>query len=195
MISGKKTYETFMKYADSLFPVAFSDYLLMKNRTLWGLRIVPIPNTTSCNFAPLFGNIQDSDMRLFNTRPMRQSLAGFRPQARNVFSSLSEDADIFLLSDAVEAFPQGEIDALVIHELCHWYIDSGLQTSNPVACVGAQRSKAAALHQRTYALDGERELHPLVFCELITAVADTVACRDRKQLCQQQRGARFGDEA
>ena len=160
--------ESFVRtYGDTLFPVRLSDYLRDNNRVLWGLLI----RYAQQRLERLFGNLTEADLEQFNQPDVCDTIAGYRVGARAVFPNLSAAADVFLLSQECLEFSADDVKALVIHELCHWYIDSTLQARRPVRLGDADRVAGAALHRRTDVAQERRTKHTVGFCELLCHVS------------------------
>jgi hypothetical protein len=174
MFTPHLVHDALFRHGDSLFPVGFSDYLDQTNRVVWGLLIESDANRLSC----LFGDTAPADIEIFNSVAFNHSMSGYRVEARGRFPQLSANADVFLLSKQCHALPPCEVEALVIHELCHWYIDSGLQSSAPVRITSKDRLKGKSLYRKT---DTEHEgltRHTPDFCELLCAVSALAVARD-----------------
>lgn len=156
----------FRRYGDSAFPTTFSQYQLEEGRELWGLLI-----TRPVTFKRLFGSMTDADLKLFNTKRPPYSRAGFRARVREAFKGLSADADVLLIGDECLEFSQRDLDALLIHELCHWYINTGLQDRSPVSISDADISSGHALYERTDKDYEHVTQHDEHFCTVLCAVA------------------------
>lgn len=168
------------KHGDLLFPCPMSDYLDATHRVIWGLLIDP----DGRRFHRLFGEITPADMLQFNDR-FYSTIAGYRVKARDAFHDLTADADVFLIAKECLEFAPNEVEALVLHELCHWYIDAGLQSSHPIAIDAADRIEAEALYGKTDRHLEHRTKHTLQFCELLCNVAGravdaSVGCSSRQ---------------
>ena len=166
MLAAKEIYAIVLSRGDSLFPVGMSQYLSNTNRPIWGLLIDPDER----RFQTLFGNIAPEDLEQFNTS-FHHTKAGYRVKARDHFLQLTSDADVFLISKECLALNPRDVEALIIHELCHWYIDSGLQSSNPIGIGSTDRLKAKTLYGKTDQENEHVTRHTLPFCELLCAVA------------------------
>ena len=161
--------ETLLDLGNTLFPVTFESYLTALGRPLWGLLI---ESEHQC-FSELFGNILDRDLRLFNTR-FADTKAGFATGARSVFCRLSCNPDVFLLAKEGLGWSHRDLASVAVHELCHWYIDSGHQASHPVAITEADKGMGKKLYGRTDRHNVRMTRHTIEFCELLCAVS-TVA--------------------
>jgi len=158
--------ETLITYGNTLFPCSFSDYLSKNHKVIWGLLIDP----TECKLHRLFGNITPNDLAQFNVS-FHNSIAGYKTGAKSMFPNLSADADVFLIAKQCLDNSAKEVDALIIHELCHWYIDSGLQPSHEIAINETDRAEARSLYRRTDQVNEQFTKHTIQFCELLCAVA------------------------
>ena len=157
---------TLYDLGNSLFPISFDSYLEASGRTLWGLQVDPDQQ----RFAAMFGGIKDEDLARFNER-FHDTIAGYKVGARSVFPSLSADADVFLLSKDALSWSEADSVPIVLHELCHWYLDSDSQSRQPVAVTEIDRQKGKALYKRTDAKNEKVTRHTLKFCEFLCAVA------------------------
>lgn len=166
MLTAKETHDIVLSRGDSLFPLGMSQYLGNTNRSIWGLLIEPDERRFQC----LFGDIALEDLEQFNTS-FQHTKAGYRVKARGYFPKLTSDADVFLISKECLALGSKDVEALIIHELCHWYIDSGLQSSNPIGIGSTDRLKARTLYRKTDQDNEHITKHTLPFCELLCAVA------------------------
>lgn len=164
MLTSNEIQGYIQKYGDSLFPIPLTEYFSQTKRVMWGLQI----NRDEGRNDPYFGEIAPSDMEQFN-KIFYDSMAGYRTKARDHFPSLTADADVFLISKQCLSLPTHEVEALIIHELCHWYIDSGLQMSSPIAIGQMDRHMGKGLYNKTDR--GRIRQHTLEFCELLCAVA------------------------
>ena len=165
MLATEQIQDLIKTYGDSLFPVPITTYLSTTNRVIWGLLI----NEDERQLEPYFGEIAALDMAQFNQNFIN-SLAGYRTRARDYFPNLTADADVFLISKQCLDLPLPEVEALVIHELCHWYIDSGLQSSKPLRATNMDRIMARGLYNKTD--QNNDRFHTLPFCELLCSVAN-----------------------
>jgi hypothetical protein len=162
MLTPEQIQGYLQKYGDSLFPCAMSEYLAHTNRVIWGLLI----DSDERRFHRLFGEIALADLEQFNSS-FHDTIAGYRVRARDFFPNLTADADVFLISKQCLDFPPSEVEALIIHELCHWYIDSGLQSSHPITINAKDRIKAKSLHRKTDQSLENITKHTRQFCELL----------------------------
>jgi hypothetical protein len=166
MLTYEQIEKTLITYGSTLFPCSFSDYLSKNHKVIWGLLIDPAER----KFHRLFGNITSNDLAQFNTG-FHDTIAGYKTDAKSVFPNLSADADVFLIAKQCLANSAKEVDALIIHELCHWYIDSGLQASHEIAISKTDRVEARSLYRRTGQVNEHITRHTIQFCELLCAVA------------------------
>jgi hypothetical protein len=165
---------TLKHYGDTLFPSTFSSYLERRHKVVWGLRI----DADTRRFERLFGDVTPGDLRQFNQR-FCDSIAGYKVGARTEFPSLSADADVFLLAKQCLSFEPKQVHALIVHELCHWYLDVGLQASAPVFVSDIDRIKARTLYHQTDARIEHLTRHTRAFCELLCALATRAARIER----------------
>jgi hypothetical protein len=158
--------EMFFGLGNELFPMSFDNYLGATGRQVWGLQIQP---DKRC-FSVMFGAARDDDLDLFNSN-FHDAIAGYKVGALSVFPSLSADADVFLLSKDALAWTSEDTLPIVLHELCHWYIDSGNQARLPIAITPADKHKGKALYNRTDFHNEQGTRHTLQFCEVLCALA------------------------
>jgi hypothetical protein len=166
MLTANEIHDIVLSRGDSLFPLGMSQYLSNTNKPIWGLLIDP----NERRFQGLFGDIPPEDLEQFNTS-FHHTKAGYRVKARDHFPKLTSDADVFLISKECLALDPKDVEALIIHELCHWYIDSGLQSSNPIGIGSTDRLKAKNWYRKTDQENEHMTRHTLPFCELLCAVA------------------------
>lgn len=76
-----------------------------------------------------------------------------------------------LLRDDSLALPPVELDAMLLHELCHWYIDSGLQREAPMLFTDDVKNSGCDLFDRTDKEKLHITRHSLEFCTLICAAS------------------------
>jgi hypothetical protein len=150
----------------SVFPISFDSYLETSGLELWGLQIDPDLR----RFAVMFGAVKDEDLAYFNNH-FYDTIAGYKVGARSVFPLLSANADVFLLSKQALAWSDVELIPIVLHELCHWYLDSGSQSQLPVHVTAMDKLKGKALYKRTDSQNEGMTKHTLAFCEFLYAVA------------------------
>ena len=167
MLTNEQIMECLFKFGDTLFPIRLSDYLNKNQKNLWGLYI----NLEDRRVELMFGNATIDDIELFNSRGVADSKAGFRVNARGTFPNLSSDADVFLLNRDCLKFTTPEIKALIIHELCHWYINSGLQNTNPLKIDTSTALVAKNLYKKTDVINEHISEHTLLFCNVLSSVA------------------------
>jgi hypothetical protein len=151
---------------NSLFPISFQSYLAASGKTLWGLEIDPDHR----RFNTMFGELSDEDLERFN-KGFHDTIAGYKVSARLVFPSLSADADVFLLAKQALTWSGADLLPIVLHELCHWYLDSGNQAKLPVAITPIDRQKGKTLYKRTDIHNEHVTKHTLSFCEILCAMA------------------------
>ncbi len=157
-------------YGNSLFPTTMDAYLAADSRQLWGLRI----DVASRRMLPFFGSISENDERLLNSRGFFDTIAGYRANVRTYFPDLSANCDVFLINTEALDYSNPLVQALIVHELCHWYIDSGLQASHAVAIDSAALSEGANL----YAITTPSHHHDRDFCNLMCAVSARAIAND-----------------
>lgn len=167
MLTNDQIRECLFKYGDTLFPITLSQYLNETQRQLWGLYV----NLKDKRNEHMFGNASANDILLFNSKGVSDSLAGYRVNARDVFPNLSVDVDVFLLNVSCLELPVPEIEALIIHELCHWYINSGLLASNPLKISTSDSLVGKKLYKKTDVINEHITEHSLLFCNVLSAVA------------------------
>jgi hypothetical protein len=157
---------------DSLFPATFSAYLRDEHKVLWGIRI---EGEHPSRFVGLFGPISESDMALLNEHRASSS-AGYCANAKELFPNLTTNADIFLLNDKVLSRSPREIEAFVLHELAHWYFDSGCAHSHPLPITDEDRTAGDAMYNNIdlSARDWEDQTrHTPDFCVTLSHLART----------------------
>lgn len=166
MLAAKDIYDIVISRGDSLFPLGMSQYLRNANKPIWGVLIDPDER----RFHTLFGDIAPEDLDQLNTS-FHHTKAGYRVNAKGYFPLLTSDADVFLISKECLALDAKDVEALIIHELCHWYIDSGLQSKKPLGIGDTDKLKAKAWYRKTDQENEHLTRHTLPFCELLCAVS------------------------
>ena len=162
----------FREFGDKLFTYPFSKYLKDTGRTLFGL----IVDEEAGKFEKLFGPVTAHDLELFNAH-FHANLSGYKVDAKSFFKELSAEADVFLLSKIYQLpdFNPSHVDGLIIHELCHWYIEADLLKAHPMVPSLPDRVLAKNIYQQTpRELESETQ-HSLEFCELVCAVSSRAA--------------------
>lgn len=152
---------------NALFPTRFADYLESNNKEIFGLLI----QSDTQQYQQLFGNFTANDLSLLNQR-FFDAKAGYAVDIQNHFSGFSSNADIFLISEDSLAGGFRTVEALIIHELCHWYINTGLQATTPVFFSDTDIELGCAIHDKTDKHNERLTQHTLEFCKLLSSIAD-----------------------
>jgi hypothetical protein len=155
------------RYGNGLFPHSFDEYLSKMRRQFWGLRVDP-PSRRNIRF---FGSMTEDDERTFNGGPFRDAVAGYAVDVRSRFRTLSADADVLLIGTETLGFSGPDVEALIVHELCHWYIDSGTQGTHPVTFDSANKVQGETLYARTDPHMEPITRHDRSYCGLLCAVS------------------------
>ena len=169
MASDDPLFRRFVEFGDALFPRSFSVYLSETGRALWGLLI----SSENRRFERLFGNIPQEDLDRLNARFSPNAAAGYRVRVRDDFADISADADVLIMSTRAMLSPR-TLDALLLHELSHWYIDSDLMAEAPLVIEEIDRSEGRSLYGKfdCYARENEeRTRHTIQFCEVLSNLA------------------------
>lgn len=176
----QKIYE----YGDNLFPVKFSDYLQAENRRLVGFNI-GTTNGTIRYGAVLFGHLSPSDIQMLYSKPWNCFATYIvntkkRPELRG----FTDDVDLFLWRYKDKYNPpnttinQKDADALIIHELCHWYIDAGLFKRHPPSSNTTIAQNAQAIPNKLSSAPHHAVFHGKDFCFLLAAISEKAANYD-----------------
>lgn len=119
--------------SNQVFGVSHRAYLESHSgRQFWGLSA----NLTGKKFLPLFGS---PPVAVIAKLPFAESQAGYRVDLSSRFPALNVNVDVFLINAELLNDPTPEMDALLIHEMCHWLIDSNEPQLDPMISVEDQR--------------------------------------------------------
>lgn len=113
------------RIAKDVFSFDFGDYLKESQRNFYGLII----NHETCKFEPLFGDVPADFIALLNptykaTKATKATKAGYEVNVGVKFGGTDIRADVFLIDKQVMHGDVKIIDGLILHELCHMYIES-----------------------------------------------------------------------
>lgn len=152
--------------AQSTIGIDVHTYLNETDKSLYGLLIVD----EGTSFDPMFGDPPNALLDAANARPA-DSVAGY---CVDVGQALRIDlrGDVFLLSEKMLDETDDQIDAIIVHELTHFAIDSGNDDPLRSELTNEDRETATELYARTDRQMEYRTRHNEYFCQMLT-----VACR------------------
>lgn len=158
-----------------VFGLDFDDYLQSHdNRAFWGITI----ESDVFKHNPLFG---DPDPRFltvandFFQNSRRCSEAGYKVDLGKtaMFKELNLNADVFLINPERLADDILDLDALIIHELCHTVCDSGINLGVVLAKDDLYHGKK--LYHKTDIENMNVTKHTEEFCNILAAAAAKAA--------------------
>lgn len=142
-----------------------SQYVAATGRQLVGL---VAPQHGASQFNRLFGAISDGDLVTFSEKAFANNFrAAFGVSAKVPAPTVSCDFDVLVIREDTLALPAIELDALLLHELCHWYIDADLQMTTPMPCCVDALRRGSDLYNRTDSYREYETRHTLSFCQLL----------------------------
>ena len=167
MVKGIDIYSRIVELGDALFPVKYSDYLTNRNIKLHGLRLVTERNKMEL----MFGSLTPTELEIVNRQPPKLKSA-YGCNASIGFEELNIQDDLFILSSEFGTSEWPTVSVLIVHELCHWYIDSKLSMEKPIQVSDNASKLAHELYTCVLPSPGLREFHDLSFCRLYCAVCE-----------------------
>ena len=159
-----------LQIAADIFHFDFSEYLRRENKVLLGLLI----NREGRQCEPLFGAPPENILAEAN-RNYLHSEAGYRVSGCRRFSRLEPHADLFLISTTVLAQTLPEIDALLVHELCHMLVDSEYVCDGMLQPTGQDAELVNTLYSAFERIEGLGTGHSPEFFGLLLAAAQQAA--------------------
>lgn len=165
-MTGDELCTRFQRLAEDVFGIDHSAYLAARGgRAFWGLSIDRGRQTLS----PLFG---DPNPSVVAQLPYRDAMAGYRVDlAAARLLGVTANADVLLFAVERLADPPADVDALLLHELCHWLIDSAAADWRAFVDQDDLRAGNRLIRATDYEYQNVTR-HDLAFCALLAA-----ACR------------------
>lgn len=144
-----------------------------RNRSLFGLR----SNVHNRTYSPLFGDPPPTFIAAVNNRFV-ESRAGYRVDVGKAFPhEPAINADVLIIAADLLEGPESHLDAIVLHELCHWAIDASVLGPDGLVPDQVDQLHGDAIYQR---LDWTQEAatkHTRSFCALLAAATQRLAER------------------
>jgi len=152
--------------ARSAIGVDVHTYLNETRKSLYGLLIAD----GGASFRPMFGDPPAVLLDAANARPS-DTVAGFCVDVGEALR-INIRADVFLLSEAMLYETGYQLDAIIVHELAHFAIDSANDDILRSELTTEDRQTAAELYARTDRQMERVTRHNEYFCQVLI-----VACR------------------
>jgi len=177
-MTPKEIIDKINKLSKEVFEFDFQEYLLDSKRDFWGLTI----DNINFKHNVLFGN-PDSDIvnqvnRIFQqNREDARCEAGYRVDVGSYFRNTKIQADVFLinldrLNDSIE-----NLDALLLHELCHMVIDSKMIEKKLAHYVNSKDIyHGKRLYKKTDRYNERYTRHTEEFCIILSAASQRAGC-------------------
>lgn len=126
-MSGAKTAEylrdRIISLAKDVFNIDFNEYLKShSDREFWGAVI----DKDKCEYRGLFGNPDKKFIEIANNN-FYGTEAGYCVDVANKFDDLNVNADVFFINQDRLKDTELDLEALIIHEICHMVIDANIR--------------------------------------------------------------------
>ena len=141
-MNGNQLQDRLLELGETTFPASLAADLESRGAVLSGILL----NNRAGRYDALFGKWRPRDLTQVRAEQYWNSNGpGYRVMARRIVPpGLGVNADIFLFSDDSLGLEPSQIDALLVHELSHWYIDSG-QRRDAMEICAEDRNMGGAL--------------------------------------------------
>jgi hypothetical protein len=167
--SGDEIKAKIYDLANSILGIDFDQYLQNENkRAFWGL-LIENDNST---FHPYFGEPTPAFLEIMNGE-FRRSEAGYKVNVGSVdvFQALDLNADIFIINGERLCDNRLDLDALILHELCHMVIDANIVSDISVKITEKDEKQGYKLFEKTYSRHDTNPMHPEIFCNLLASLS------------------------
>jgi len=152
--------------AIEIFGIDFQKYSNETGRKLLGVLI----NPEKKEFQHLFGDFPDNLLPTINKK-FNDSVAGYKVDIGSHFTDLNISADIFLLNINNLNDNDTELESLLIHELCHMVMDSGILSDTNISSGKKDKYHGIKLYKKTDARNEDITKHTEGFCILLSTVS------------------------
>ncbi len=172
--SGDYVRDRIKLLAKLVFDFEFDQYLSRDNRCFWGITIDQKKHAHEV----LFDNPHPKFLEIINeiyqkAGDKNNAEAGYRTSvgALPFLSRFKLNADVFLINRERLADNELDLDALLIHELCHMVIDSGMIHHVGLSISNDDKECGDRLYQKTDYWIAHTTRHDKLFCQLLCAAA------------------------
>jgi hypothetical protein len=175
MLTGVAIQTKLDHLASSVFGADMQAYLkAAAKRDLFGLEA----NLEKRRYGPLFGYVPTRLLSAANAL-FEDAHAGYSVNAGRFLKTVPPlNVDVFIVSTEVLSGPEMAVDTIVLHELCHWIIDSRQAATTPLQPDDADRLAGQALYARTDTANVAKTRHTGAFCTLLAAASRVLAEAD-----------------
>ena len=178
-MTSKEIIEKIYIFAKDIFGFDFQEYLLGSKRDFWGLTI----DNINFKHDVFFGNPDSDFLNQLNTifqrfREKARCEAGYKVDVGSHFGNTNIHADVFLinpdrLNDSIE-----DLEALILHELCHMVIDSKIIKKDLVHYTNSKDAyHGIKLYKKTDQENERYTKHTEEFCIVLSAASQKAACK------------------